>query len=243
MMKKLFIAITLIILLISAILIPGCAQAGSAINGSGKIIDRNIDIAEFNNVQAQGKLNLEIVSSDSYKITISTDENLINRVLFTREDETLEIKIEAPASFFPTSLKITIAMPQVKSLNLADGALATISINKSIASFNLVLTGASSFSGYLEAEATNFYLSGQSQVSLKGQSKKLELDVAGASKLDLSKFLLSGANVKLRETSIAILNVNGDLNVVLKDASKIYYLGNPLIKNTSIIGDSSMIHQ
>lgn len=200
-------------------------------------------MAGFDSVEAQGKLNLAISESDSFQITISTDDNLINRVLFTREDNILKIQIEAPAAFFPTSLKIKIGMPQIKNLNLANEASATIAVNKSVSSFNLVLTGSSIVDGYLEAESTNFYVSGNSQVNLKGKSKMLELDVAGASKLNLSNFLLSGANVKLREASIAVLNVNGDLNIVLKEASKIYYLGNPLIKNTSITGDSSMIRQ
>ena len=242
-LKKWFAPVSLTVLLILAIVLPGCAQAGSAINGSGKIIDRNIDLAGFDSVEAQGKLNLAISESDSFQITISTDDNLINRVLFTREDNILKIQIEAPAAFFPTSLKIKIGMPQIKNLNLANEASANISVNKPISSFNLVLTGSSIVDGYLEAESTNFYISGNSQVNLKGKSKMLELDVAGASKLNLSDFLLSGANVKLREASIAVLNVNGDLNIVLKEASKIYYLGNPLIKNTSITGDSSMIRQ
>jgi hypothetical protein len=243
MLKKWFAPLSLLLLLILAIVLPGCAQVGSAINGSGKIIDRNIDMAGFDSVEAQGKLNLAISESDSFQITISTDDNLINRVLFTREDNILKIQIEAPAAFFPTSLKIKIGMPQIKNLNLANEASATIAVNKSVSSFNLVLTGSSIVDGYLEAESTNFYVSGNSQVNLKGKSKMLELDVAGASKLNLSNFLLSGANVKLREASIAVLNVNGDLNIVLKEASKIYYLGNPLIKNTSITGDSSMIRQ
>ena len=243
MLKKLLTAAALLTLLISAFLLPACTQAGSALNGSGKIIDRNIDITDFDGVQAQGDFNVEITDADSYQVTVSTDENLISRVLFSKEDKTLVIKIEAPATFFPTILKITIAMPQLNSLNLMDKAKATVNIYKSIPRFDLVMDGESYINGDLNADLTNFYLSGHSQMSLIGESQKLQLKVAGGSKLDLSKFLLSGADVELREGSSAILNVDGDLNVVLKDASKIYYLGNPLIKNTSITGDSSMIHQ
>jgi hypothetical protein len=137
---------------------------------------------------------------------------------------------------------VNIGLPQLKSLNLHE-AKANISLPESIHSFNLILTGGSALEGFLAADLTNFYLSEQSRINLQGRSKMLELDVAGSSQLDLSNFILSNANVKLREASTALLNVNGDLNVVLKDASKIIYLGNPLIKNTSITGDSSMIHQ
>ena len=243
MINKLSILIALAALLMLAVLLPGCASAASAINGSGKIIDREIDIADFDSIQAGGDINLEIVTSNSSRVTISTDANLINRVLFTRKDKTLIIKIEAPASFFPTSLKIVIAAPQIISLDLSDGAKASIRINKAVPGFNLVLAKASFVDGYLETDSSNFYLSGGSRMNLQGKSGILELDAAGGSALDLSNFLISDANIKLREASTAALNVTGDLNIVLTDASKVYYLGNPLIQNTSITGDSSMIHQ
>jgi hypothetical protein len=242
-MKKAMAAIALTCLLTLAILFPGCTQAGSALNGSGKIIDHDVDIADFDSLQIQGEFSLEIVQSKSFQVTLSTDDNLISRVLFSLDDETLKIKIEAPATFFPTSLKIKIAMPTISNLNLSDGARAMISGFQALPRFNLVLVGASSLSGNLEADATNFYLSGGSQVSLQGQAKVLELDSAGASKLNMGDFVLGSANVKLRDASTGVLNVNGELDIVLTGASKIYYLGNPLIRNTSITGDSSMIHQ
>jgi hypothetical protein len=242
-MKKVPVLLILPLLLILAVLPEGCTQAGSALNGSGKIIDRNIDISDFDSIEARGIFEIEINNSDSFQVTLSTDDNLINRVLLSVDGKTLLMKIEAAASFFPTTLKVKIASPQLKSINLDEKAKATVSISESVHSFNLILTGGSSLEGSLAADLTNFYLSGQSRMSLQGKSKMLELDTAGASQLDLSDFLLSSANVKLRETSTAWLNVTGDLNVVLKDASKIIYLGNPLIKNTSITGDSSMIHQ
>ncbi len=241
--KRALKLLALPVLLILALLPTACTQAGSALNGSGKIIDQNVDIADFDSLEAQGVFDLYISNSDAFRVTLSIDDNLVNRVLFSLDGKTLKMKIEAPAAFFPTTLKVKITLPQLKSLNLDAAAKATLSILESIHSFNLVLAGGSLLNGDLAADLTNFYLSGQSQVSLKGESKMLELDAAGGSHLDLGNFLLSEANVRLREASTALLNVDGDLNVVLKDASKIIYLGNPLIKNTSITGDSSMIHQ
>jgi len=241
--KRALAGIATSVLLVLALSPTGCTQAGSALNGSGKIIDRSIDISDFDSLEASGVFDLQISHSASFQVTLSTDDNLINRVLFSLDGTTLKMKIEAPAAFFPTTLNVKITLPQLRSLNLQDAAQATVTILESIHSFNLVLAEGSFLKGDLAADLTNFYLSGQSQVSLKGKSKMLELDAAGGSQLNLGSFLLSGANVKLREASTALLNVDGDLNIVLKDASKIIYLGNPLIKNTSITGDSSMIHQ
>lgn len=242
-MRKAFSKIILVSLVTLALLFPGCTRAGSALNGSGKIIDQDAKVADFDSLNVQGAFNLEITQAESFKVTIITDENLVSRILISRTDKTLKIKIEAPATFFPTSLKLKIAMPQILELNLSGGAKASLAGFKSTSNFNLVLKDASFLSGNLEAGATNFYLSDASQVILQGKATTLELESAGAGKLDLGDFVLTSANVRLREASIAVLNVNGEFDVVLKDASKIYYLGNPLISNTSITGDSTMIHQ
>jgi hypothetical protein len=242
-MTKIWLSITSTLLLMTAFLFPGCTQAGSALNGSGKIIDHDIDIADFDSLQIQGLFNLEISQAASFKVTLSTDDNLISRIQFSRNDKTLKTKIEAPATFFPTSLKLKVAMPNILNLNITGGTKATISGFQSLPNFNLVSVGASSLNGKLEADSTNFYLSGGSQVSLQGQAKTLDIDADGASKISLGDFVTSSADVKLGGASSAIVNVSGELDVILKDASKIYYFGNPLIRNTSITGDSSMIHQ
>ena len=242
-MRITFPIIILTILLTAAMILPGCTRVGSSLNGSGKIIDKDVDIADFENVEVNGTFNLEIIQSASFQVTLSTDENLISRVSFSLNGKTLKIKIEAPATFFPTSLKIKIGMPQIHNLNLAGEAKASISGFKSLSRFNLNLTDASILTGNLEAEATNFYLSKGSQLNLQGKAKSLELDSAGASKLELGDFILASADVKLREASTATLHVNGEFDVILKDASKIIYLGNPLITNTSITADSTMTHK
>jgi hypothetical protein len=242
-MRIWFSKIILISLVMFVLLAPACSQAPSALNGSGKIIEQDVKLTDFDSLEVQGAFNLEITQADSFKVTLITDGNLVSRILFSQSGKTLKISIEAPASFFPTSLKLRIAMPKIVGLNLSKAAKASLDGFKSTSNFNLVLKNASFLSGNLEANVTNFFLADASQVILQGKATSLELDSAGASKLDLGEFVLATADVELREASIAVLNVNGEFDVVLKDASRIYYLGNPLIRNTSITGDSSMIHK
>jgi hypothetical protein len=215
---------------------------GSSMNGSGHIIDQDLKVNDFNSINVRGAFKLEIVKADDYKVTLSTDENLINRLRINLEHRTLNVRIEAPATFFPTSLTMRIALPEIASINLAEDVQASFQGFKSVPDFTLFLSENCVLNGDLEAIVSRFHISKSSKVILKGSSVRLEMDCS-ESVLDLANFTLFTAKVELKLASEAILNVNDKFEVVLSDASKIYYLGNPLIINTVITGGSSMMRR
>jgi hypothetical protein len=233
----------IIVLLTLAVSLSGCTRVGSSLNGSGKVIDQDYKIAGFNSIHAKGKFDLEITRATIFNVTVSTDDNLINRIQVTLDHQTLKFDIEAPATFFPTSLKVQVEMPSLQALNLSLGAKAVIKEFKSRNDFFLFLTQESLLTGVLEAGNVSFDLSEGSQLKLAGKAQSLDLNSRGASKMDLGDFLLETADVNMKEKSEAVLNVSGKFDAVLNDNSKIYYLGNPLFYDTSISGGSTMIHK
>jgi hypothetical protein len=239
-MKNIIISVLITTLIAGITLFTGCTRVGSAMNGSGNIVENPIKVADFTDVNIAGPFSIEVIHSESFNVILSTDENLISRVLVSLEDKTLKISIQAPASFFPTSLKVKISMPKISNLILTDGVKASLSGFPLIAGFNLVLKHASSLKGYLEAENIYFDISGASRVILQGQAQKLQLECSGASNVDLTDLVLKSANVRVIEASNATLNINGRFDIVMDGASKIFYLGNPIFYNTSVKNGSTM---
>lgn len=220
--------------------LPACAKAGSSINGSGKIVDQPIDVANFDSINAQGAFQIKLAQAGLFHVTLSTDDNLFNRVVIVLDHKTLKLSIEAPSTFFPTSLTITIAMPQLVGLNLSGGAGADLSGFKSQSPFALVLADKGTLDGDIEAGSVNFNLSGASAVVLKGSATNMVLSAVNSSKLDLSDFALLTAKVNLDQASEAIVNVSGQFDVNLNNKSKIFFLGNPVFTNTIVANGSSM---
>lgn len=236
-----FISIILIsVLLVTVALLPACAKVGSSLNGSGKIVDQDIDVTDFNSVNAKGQFQLKIAQADESRVTLSTDDNLVSRVIIVLDRKTLKLSIEAPSTFFPTSLTITIAMPQLIGLNLSGGASATLSGFKSPHPFSLFMADKSTLDGDIDAGSINFNLSGTSTAVLKGGAASMDLTAIDTSKLDLSSFTLLRAKVNLDQSSEAIVNVSGQFDVTLNNKSKIFFLGNPIFTNTYVANGSSM---
>ncbi len=134
-------------------------------------------------------------------------------------------------------------MPRISGLSLSDDAKANMSGFSSLNDFNLYLNKGSILNGAIEADDVTINLSGTSQAALAGKSNTLDLQCSAKSKLDMGSFAVTRAQVKLKESSEATLNVTGELDVIMSEASKIYYLGSPVISDTSISGGSTMIRK
>lgn len=241
-MKTAF-SLVLILLLLTlslSLALYGCTKAGSALNGSGKIIDQDVKIDGFDSLNVKGAFVLDLIQGDSFKVTLSTDDNLFNRIRVVVERKTLKLSIEAPASFFPTSLKATITMPSLIAVNLSGGAKTSISGFQSANNFSLFLEDTSSINGSIIADNIDIHLSDSSVAILQGEAEGLVLMSSGNSKLDLGKFTFNRAQIKLQNGAEAILDVIGAFNVTLNDTSRLYYSGNPIFTNTSISGQSTM---
>jgi hypothetical protein len=158
MKLNLLISVSLVLLLMALLLVPGCKRVSSSLNGSGKIVDQELDIRDFTSVKARGVYNLVIQEGPAFKVTVSLDDNLLKRLQISLERKTLNLNIEAPASFFPTSLKVTIMMPQLLGLNLSGGANASIAGFKSLEDFTLFISGKGLLEGSIEASNLIFYL-------------------------------------------------------------------------------------
>jgi hypothetical protein len=239
-MRLKILAITGLVLLVTLLALPGCAQVGSSLNGSGKIVDQPLDIKNFNAINAKGAYTLVVSQGDSFKVVLRTDDNLFNRLKIVMERSTLMLNIEAPATFFPTQLKVTVTMPKLIGLNLSGGAKATVAGFNSQDDFSLFITDKGNLDGKLSAASFNLNLSGGSKVVLSGSAKSLDLKGNNSSVLDLHEIIFAEAVVHLDNASEASLMVTGQLDVNLKNKSKLIFAGNPIFTNTSVTGGSTM---
>jgi hypothetical protein len=239
-MNKIISITVFTVLLLIALIFPGCTRAVSSFNGSGNIISEDIKVANFDYINAKGPFALEIVQSESFKVTLSTDDNLMNRIKLVLERKTLKMNIEALSNFFPTKLLVQVSMPQISGLNLSAGAKAAISGFKSGSSFSLFLADRSFLEGSLQADNASLHLSSGSTLVLSGNASDLSLTSSDGSHLDLRNFVSINADVKLEEASEAYVNVSRQFDVNLNGKSKLYFVGYPIFTNTSISDGSTM---
>jgi hypothetical protein len=233
----------LVIILLATLVLSGCTRVGSSMNGSGKIVDDDLKVEGFSSLNIKGPFEVEVIQSKDFKVTLSIDENMLSRVKVTLERKTLNLSIEAPATFFPTSLKLKVEMPALIALTLSGEASATVNGFKDVNTFTVFLSGKSILNCGVETSDFELNVSGTSEAIFKGKAHASIVDVRGASKLDMTEFESTSAQVKMTEASEATMNVIGMIDITLAQASKFYYVGNPIFHNTDVSGGSSMAHK
>ena len=224
-MKKLIIVIIMMVILASGLSV-GC---GFVLKGSGNIVTEEYSFTDFKKVEISSAFEFEISRSGIYSISVTTDDNVIEKVRVIQAGYTLKIYVETlPMPAFLT-LKAVITMPELRGLYISGAAHGTISEFSSADDVDIRLSGASKVEGNIIAGGADFNVSGASIVRLMGSAKDMVADVIGASYLRLGNFKVNNANITLMGVSTGTVNVSGRLDADLQGVTKLSYIGEPVM--------------
>ncbi|MDI7274484.1 MAG: head GIN domain-containing protein [Anaerolineae bacterium] len=229
--------------LIGALLLAGCCPARfgtRALTGSGRLVDRDLDLSGFSRIEAGTAFQLDISRADSFSVTITADDNVIDDVEVGTADGTLRLRLRPGASVIRATLRARITMPGLRALSLSGAAGATLTGFSSDESLDLDVSGASDLRGDARAGDTRLTISGAGQVDLDGGGRSLSIQGSGASSADLLEYPVGDADVRLSGGSRALVNASGTLDADLSGGSSLEYAGNPTLRRVETSGGSTI---
>lgn len=220
------------------------AVAGPAVtevHGSGKVITKELPLTDFTSVEVSRSIQIELTQADSYRVTITSDDNIIPHVQALKDGSALRIFIDPKLSFWATALKATIAMPMLNRINVASGGRVTVKGFKSDTPFQARIGPSGILHGELEVPSADLDVASGSRVTLKGSAKEIKIAAAQACRVSLGDFPVENANVTLRDGASATVNVKQKLTYDLARACRLSYMGKPLsTKGTMADGSTSL---
>ena len=255
-------------LLLATLLISGCQTILVPKNGdteTGEMETRQYDFGEFTRLDISSAFIYEIMQSDTYSVSITANNNMFDDIKIAQEGQTLIIGMEFPGvpwAIFNNnpSLKAVITMPQLDVLDssgathgiVADfsstekldvtvsGASSVELVEISTGDITLNVSGAGKVTGNIEAKNMELEVSGASTVQLKGSAGSITADGSGASHLKLADLKVGNANVILSGACSGTINLDGSLDAVLSGASTLEYIGEPALGIMDITGASKL---
>ena len=222
---------------------------------------KDFNIEGFVNVAVGGYFDVEIVQSDTFRVSISADDFAHIRV--EKANDTLIIRqrgIDCLA-IFHSQPQARISMPSLAKLTMsgaskgklqgfsstsqleltASGASHLEAFNISTGSLGIELNGASGLTGDIKASGdARFEVAGAGKLDLKGAAKNITLKVIGASKIALDQFPAQNADVDIAGASTGTVNLNGKLNANVSGASSLYWSGTAVMGDIQISGASKL---
>ena len=230
------------------------------VTGSGRLETREFDYRDFTRVEAGSAFEVEITRADSYRVTITADDNVFGYLDIRKQGDTLHIGFRGIRGLVNTTQRAVITMPNLQGLNLSGASKGRVGGFSSANPLDLKLSGASSLdtdnleagdtrfdvsgagrvSGNIRIANGKFDLSGASRVELTGSATDISIQASGASRLTLDDFTVRNASVNLSGASSATVNVSGQLDAKLSGASRLQYSGNPTLGTIDVSAGSEL---
>ena len=208
--------------------------------GSGNLETEEYAFTNFTEVEISTAFEFEIKQSSSYSINVTADDNVMEYVQVSQVGQTLKIGLGTVTWFGPKTLRASVTMPQLSGLTVSGASRGDVYDFSSTEDLDITVSGASRVNGDITAGNVEFDISGASTIQLEGSANDMVASVSGASRLNLGGFTVNNADVGFSGASSGTVNLDGRLDADLSGASRLWYIGEPVMGTINTSGASTI---
>ena len=208
--------------------------------GSGNLETEEYAFTNFTEVEISTAFEFEIKQSSSYSINVTADDNVMEYVQVSQVGQTLKIGLRTVTWFGPVTLRASVTMPELRGLTVSGASRGDIYDFSSTEDLDITVSGASRVNGDITAGNVEFDISGASTIQLEGSANDMVASVSGASRLNLGGFTVNNADVGFSGASSGTVNLDGRLDADLSGASRLWYIGEPVMGTINTSGASTI---
>ena len=159
-------------LIVVVLLLAGCCAVpfGTQLVASGPLVTKDYDLGNFTAVNVGSAFQVEITQSDKYSVSVTVNENLVERLDVDVSGNTLRISLKPDIGLTgAATLKAKVTMPELTGLDLSGASRTTLAGFNSDKSLKAEVSGASTLRGDLTCGDASFDVSGASKVQSRRQ--------------------------------------------------------------------------
>jgi hypothetical protein len=219
-------------------------------------MDKTFDFKDFTSVEISSTFIYEISYSETYSVSVSAHENILNYLDLSQSGKTLFVRLQS-GRFTNSDTKAKITLPQLDRVTVSGASRGFVQGFKSANNLELWVSGASQMdtkleagvarleisgasrtSGTLNVQEARISISGASRAEINGSASRGDISISGASHFNSENFRMQNAVVSVSGASHARVYTSGNLSVDVTGASSIDYYGNPELQSVDVSGAS-----
>ena len=206
----------------------GCEKSSNinsndTIYGSGKLITQTRSVPECSALKIINTGNVYLTQGDEQSVSILADDNIIDKVITTRDNGTLWVGLEN-GSYSNVTVKIYVSLKNVTGLFI-EGA-GNIQTENNISSENMICN-----------------VNGAGNITLTGSGNYMDCSIIGAGNISAKDFTVKQCKSLIQGTGSITLYASEKLDARVEGTGVIYYYGNPQDVNTFIEGLGQIIRK
>ena len=211
----------------------GCSELIGE-QGNGERITQRFSIDEFSKLEIAGSVDVTLLASDEKEVVIEVDENLMRYIIIEVWQGTLRVDTDRRLNSSKGVL-ITIPIKNLSKLSSSGASMISSEGQLVCQDLDISLSGAGKLRLDISATSVEVDVSGATIVDLMGNAKSLAIEMSGAGSLDGSDLKVENCNVQISGVGQVLVNVSETLKADVSGMGKVEYLGSP----SSVVGDVS----
>ena len=198
--------------------------------------------SDYDHIETEGAFTVYVEFSDTEEsIEVEANDNLHQYIEVKKSGSALSIGFRDNINISGSAtLKAYVTTRNVKGYSASGASRFFVEDELSAEDVSIFLSGASQFTGEMFTTNLNIELSGASLVQLTGEAESTNITASGASNIGSYGFSTDYLNVNFSGASMLTLTVNDKLDVTASGASIITYKGSGVINSQNLSGESKI---
>ena len=226
-------------LLLSVATVPAAAGwFDRGVKGSGDVITEERDTEEFTFIECNIGADIDVRVGDSYAITVSVDDNLMELIRTDVRGGTLEIYAEENFNS-RRGCRIDITVKSLEGMEISgSGDIKVADLREKDFRFELSGSGDVEIIGTIDHLEVG--LSGSGDIELVGTAVRVDLNIAGSGDIDARELHADTADVRISGSGDVQVYVKESLYGRVSGSGDIDYWGNPADVSSTVQGSGSI---
>ena len=210
---------------------------------SSSPVNRVFEVTGFNKITAGDDHEIIITRGASFSVQAKGAAADLDELRMVVNGETL--KIDYPYyENYRKRVHIVITMPELSAVEFSGAAYGSVNGFQQAGSFNITLSGSTSFNINSDAALIDTDVSGNSRLTISGTSTSVIANISGQAKYNgYGLGAIDNTIVKASGQANVYVNTGKVFTADASGQSNIYYRGNPVTKNITQTGMAKVINQ
>ncbi len=213
------------------------------IEGNGKVVSQVRSTSQYDEIITNCSFLVELISGPEGQITLTGDENLLELIHVTVENNALKIGIEKGIWFDTRGERIKITVPFEKISRIDFGGSGDLKTNDKIVSENLEIhvSGSGTTTVQIETLQIKAILSGSGTLEISGTTVNFDAKLSGSGGMACKKLLSQNSTALLSGSGHIDLNCSESLHAKVSGSGGITYSGNPKYTDNKVSGSGEIL--
>ena len=214
--------------------------------GNGNIITEERILDEFSKLKVSGSFHVVLKADHSKKVSIKTDENLMEFVITEVKEGALVIKMKKNYYLKPSNHKtiaVEVPLNALKEIALSGSGSVRSEEQIKTSQLEIKMSGSGKIIVGVATEAVEVVLSGSGRIELNGTSSKLEAKLSGSGSIKAKELKAEDGDFSVSGSGRIEANISDELEARVSGSGSVRYLGTPATRVYSKVNGSGSVKE